>query len=132
PWPAGLDAIVVDLQDIGARFYTYPATVGYILEEAARRKLSVIVLDRPNPIDGSDVEGPNQDAAAVGFNGFLPMPIRHGLTLGELARLFNGENHNGADLPVVPIKTWRRDYLFDHTAPAWVNPSPNLPYPVAA
>ena len=123
---AGLDAIVVDLQDIGARFYTYPATVAYVLEEAARRKLSVFVLDRPNPVDGFDVEGPNQDAAAIGFNGYLPMPIRHGLTLGELARLFNGEKRIGADLTVVPLRNWRRDDWFDDTGLAWENPSPNM------
>ena len=122
----GLDAIVVDVQDIGARFYTYPATVGYVLEEAARRKLSVIVLDRPNPIDGFDVEGPDPDAAAIGFNAYLPMPIRHGLTLGELARLFNGEKHVGADLTVVAMWNWRRDDWFDDTGVAWVNPSPNM------
>src|SRR5207245_7607750 len=72
----GLDTLVVDLQDIGARFYTYPATVGYVLEEAARRKLPVVVLDRPNPVDGFDVEGPIQDASAIGFTGYLPMPTR--------------------------------------------------------
>jgi uncharacterized protein YbbC (DUF1343 family)/CubicO group peptidase (beta-lactamase class C family) len=128
----GIDMLVVDLQDIGARFYTYPATVGYILEEAARRKLSVVVLDRPDPIDGFDVEGPFQDAAAVGFNGYLPMPIRHGLTLGELARLFNGERNIGADLSVVAMKNWRRDEWFDDTGLAWANPSPNMRNMVAA
>jgi len=122
----GIDTLVVDLQDIGARFYTYPATVGYLLEAAARRKIAVVVLDRPNPIDGFDVEGPIQDAAAVGFNGYLPMPIRHGLTLGELARLFNGEKHVGADLTVVAMRNWRRDDWFDDTGIAWVNPSPNM------
>ncbi len=76
---AGIDTLVIDLQDIGARFYTYPATTAYVLEEAARRKIRVVVLDRPNPIDGFDIEGPVQDASAVGFNGYLPMPIRHGL-----------------------------------------------------
>jgi len=128
----GVDTLVVDLQDIGARFYTYPATVGYILEEAARRKLSVVVLDRPVPIDGLDVEGPIQDAPAVGFNGYLPMPIRHGMTLGELARLFNGERHIGADLSVVAMKNWRRDDWFDDTGLAWSNPSPNMRNMVAA
>jgi uncharacterized protein YbbC (DUF1343 family) len=85
-----------------------------------------VVLDRPNPIDGFDIEGPFQDAAAIGFNGYLPMPIRHGLTLGELARLFNGEKNIGADLTVVAMKNWRRDEWFDDTALAWVNPSPNM------
>ncbi len=122
----GIDTLVVDLQDIGVRFYTYPATVGYLLEEAARRKIAVIVLDRPDPIDGFDVEGPMLDASAISFNGYLPMPIRHGLTLGELARLFNGERGIGADLTVVPMRNWRRDDWFDETGVTWVNPSPNM------
>jgi uncharacterized protein YbbC (DUF1343 family)/CubicO group peptidase (beta-lactamase class C family) len=128
----GIDTLVVDLQDIGARFYTYPASVGYVMEEAARRKTAVVVLDRPNPIDGFDVEGPLQDATAVGFNGYLPMPVRHGLTLGELARLFNGEKQIGADLTVVPMKNWRRDDWFDDTGLRWANPSPNMRNMVAA
>jgi len=128
----GIDTIVVDLQDIGARFYTYPATIGYILEEAARRKIGVVVLDRPNPIDGVDVEGPNQDASAIGFNGYLPMPIRHGMTLGELARLFNGEKHLGAELTVIPMKNWHREDWFDETGITWSNPSPNMRNLVAA
>jgi uncharacterized protein YbbC (DUF1343 family) len=122
----GIDVMVVDLQDIGARFYTYATTMGYVLEEAAKRKLPVIVLDRPNPIDGYDVEGPYQDAAAVGFLGYLPMPIRHGLTIGELARLFNGEKQIGADLTVVAMKNWNRNRWFDETALPWTNPSPNM------
>jgi uncharacterized protein YbbC (DUF1343 family) len=129
---AGIDTIVIDLQDIGARFYTYPATIGYILEEAARRKIGVVALDRPNPIDGLDVEGPNQDASAIGFNGYLPMPIRHGMTLGELARLFNGEKHLGAELTVVPMKNWHREDWFDETGITWSNPSPNMRNLVAA
>jgi uncharacterized protein YbbC (DUF1343 family)/CubicO group peptidase (beta-lactamase class C family) len=122
----GLDVIVFDVQDIGARFYTYPATLAYVMEEAATRKIPVIVLDRPNPVDGIDVEGPVQDPSAIGFNGYLPMPIRHGLTIGELARLFNGENKIGAELTVVSMKNWRRDEWFDRTALPWVNPSPNM------
>jgi uncharacterized protein YbbC (DUF1343 family)/CubicO group peptidase (beta-lactamase class C family) len=122
----GLETIVVDLADIGARFYTYPATIAYVMEEAAHRKIPVVVLDRPNPLDGVDVEGPFQDAGAVGFNGYLPMPIRHGLTIGELARLFNGEGKIGADLTVVPMTAWRRDEWFDETGLEWTNPSPNV------
>jgi uncharacterized protein YbbC (DUF1343 family)/CubicO group peptidase (beta-lactamase class C family) len=129
---AGIDTLVVDLQDIGTRFYTYPATVGYLLEEAAKRKIAVVVLDRPVPIDGFDVEGPNPDAASIGFNAYLPMPIRHGLTLGELARLFNGERKIGADLTVVAMRNWRRDAWFDDTGLAWANPSPNMRNMVAA
>jgi len=122
----GLDVIVFDVQDIGARFYTYPATLAYLMEEAAKRKLPVIVLDRPNPVDGNDVEGPIQDPSAIGFNGYLPMPIRHGLTIGELSRLFNEENKIGAELTVVAMKSWRRDDWFDATGLPWVNPSPNM------
>ena len=123
---AGLDTIVIDLQDIGARFYTYMTTVAYVLEEAAKRNVGVVVLDRPNPVNGFDVEGPLQDEAAQGFTAYFPMPIRHGMTLGELARLFNGENKIGAALTVVPMKNWSRDQWFDATGLEWVNPSPNM------
>jgi uncharacterized protein YbbC (DUF1343 family)/CubicO group peptidase (beta-lactamase class C family) len=129
---AGIDTLVVDVQDIGARFYTYPATVAYVLEEAAKRKLAVVVLDRPNPIDGFDIEGSFQDAASIGFNGYLPMPIRHGLTIGELARLFNGEKTLGANLTVVPMRNWRRQDWYEDTGLSWVNPSPNMRNMLAA
>jgi uncharacterized protein YbbC (DUF1343 family)/CubicO group peptidase (beta-lactamase class C family) len=129
---AGVDTVVVDLQDIGSRLYTYPSTAAYVMEEAAARHLRVMVLDRPNPIDGFDVEGGFQDASAVGFNGYLPMPLRHGLTLGELARLFNGERRLGTDLDVVAMKNWRRDDWFDDTGIRWVNPSPNMRNMLAA
>jgi uncharacterized protein YbbC (DUF1343 family)/CubicO group peptidase (beta-lactamase class C family) len=135
PTPAmldGLDLLVVDLQDAGARIYTYPAAIAYVMEEAAARKLPILVLDRPNPIDGFDVEGPAQDAGGNRYVGYLPMPLRHGLTIGELARLFNGEAQIGADLTVVPMKNWRRDDWFDDTGIPWVNPSPNLRNMVAA
>jgi uncharacterized protein YbbC (DUF1343 family) len=122
----GLDAIVIDLQDIGARFYTYVTTMAYVMEEAAKRQLPVIVLDRPNPVDGVRIEGPVLDKSLVGFTGYMPMPIRHGMTLGELAQLFNAENHIGADLTVVPLKHWRRDAWFDETGLPWINPSPNM------
>src|SRR5206468_7719369 len=115
-----------DLQDVGVRFYTYVTTVGYVLEEAAQRRIPVVVLDRPDPIDGFDIEGPYQDDSAIGFTGYLPMPIRHGLTIGELARLFDGEKKIGADLTVVPMKNWRRDDWFDATRLTWTNPSPNM------
>jgi uncharacterized protein YbbC (DUF1343 family)/CubicO group peptidase (beta-lactamase class C family) len=122
-----IDTIVVDLQDIGARFYTYMTTMAYVLEEAAQRKAAVIVLDRPNPIDGFHIEGPALDQSQLGFTGyFAPMPIRHGMTLGELALLFNGENQIGANLTVVPMKNWRRDAWFDETGMPWTNPSPNM------
>ena len=123
----GLDLIVVDLQDIGTRFYTYMATLGYVLEEAAKRKIGVVVLDRPNPINGWQIEGPSADAPFTGFTAYFPaMPIRHGMTLGELARLFNDENKIGAQLTVVPLANWHRDDWFDQTSLTWVNPSPNM------
>ena len=91
------------------------------------------MLDRPNPIDGFDIEGPDaRTTAAIGFIGYLPMPIRHGLTLGELAQLFNGERKIGADLTVVPMKNWRRDDWFDDTGLPWMNPSPNMRNLIAA
>ena len=121
-----LDTLVVDLQDVGARFYTYATTMAYLLEEAALRGLRVIVLDRPNPIGGVDVEGPILDESSTGFTGYFPAPVRHGLTLGELARLFNTEAGIGADLEVVAMRGWRREAWFDQTGLRWVNPSPNM------
>jgi uncharacterized protein YbbC (DUF1343 family)/CubicO group peptidase (beta-lactamase class C family) len=123
---AGVDTIVVDLQDVGVRFYTYTTTMGYVLEEAAARHLKVVVLDRPNPIDGFDVEGPVAEQDALGFTAYYPLPTRHGLTIGELARLFNGEKKIGADLTVVALRNWSRDQWFDDTGLEWVNPSPNM------
>jgi uncharacterized protein YbbC (DUF1343 family) len=122
----GIDTLVIDLQDVGARFYTYMTTMAYVMEEAAKKKTSVVVLDRPNPIDGFQIEGPTLDKSGLGFTGYFPMPIRHGMTLGELAKLFNGENGIGADLTVVPMKNWRRDEWFDQTGLPWINPSPNM------
>lgn len=124
---ADLDVIVVDLQDVGARFYTYATTMAYVMEEAAPLGIRVVVLDRPNPIGGWSVEGPGADETAVSFTAYLAgMPVRHGLTMGELARLFNAERRIGADLTVVPMEGWRRDAWFDETGLRWVNPSPNL------
>jgi len=122
----GIDTLVIDLQDVGVRFYTYISTVGYLLEEAAARKIRVIVLDRPNPVNGFSIEGPLADDAARGFTAYYPMPTRHGMTIGELARLFNGEKKIGADLVVVPMEHWSRDAWFDETGLTWVNPSPNM------
>ena len=123
---AGLDTLVIDLQDIGARFYTYMTTMAYVMEEAAQRDIAVVVLDRPNPVNGVQIEGPTLDEAAMGFTGYFRMPIRHGLTLGELAQLFDGENEIGGELTVVAMDGWRRDAWFDETGLPWVNPSPNM------
>lgn len=124
---SGLNAIVIDLQDVGARFYTYMTTLAYVLEEAAPRKIKVFVLDRPNPIGGVSIEGPTLDENLASFVGYLPaMPTRHGMTLGEIARLFNAERKIGADLTVVAMRGWRRDAWFDETGLTWVGPSPNM------
>ena len=123
----GLDAIVIDLQDIGTRFYTYMTSMAYVMEEAAARKVAVVVLDRPNPIGAVQIEGPSLDDSAVSFIGYLPaMPIRHGMTMGELARLFNAEKKINASLTVVAMKNWRRDAWFDETGLTWIGPSPNM------
>ncbi len=122
----GIDTMVVDLQDVGARFYTYMASIAYVMEEAASRNIEVVLLDRPNPINGWQVEGPVQDEGAAGFTGYFPMPVRHGLTLGELATLFNEERKIGARLTVVQMEGWRRDAWWDETGLMWVNPSPNM------
>jgi uncharacterized protein YbbC (DUF1343 family) len=122
----GIDTMVVDLQDVGVRFYTYATTVAYVMEEAARRKIAVVVLDRPNPLNGYQIEGPTLDQALLGFTGYFPMPIRHGMSMGELAQLFKGENRIGVKLSIVKMQNWRRDFWFDETGLPWVNPSPNL------
>jgi uncharacterized protein YbbC (DUF1343 family)/CubicO group peptidase (beta-lactamase class C family) len=123
---AGIDVLVYDIQDAGVRFYTYSATLGHVLEAAAAAKIPVIVLDRPNPIGGVAVAGPIRDADLASFVAYHAVPVRHGLTLGELARLFNGEQSLGADLTVVPCTGWRRRDFYDRTGLDWVNPSPNL------
>ena len=123
---ANLEAIVFDIQDIGARFYTYMSTLGYVMEEAAKAKLPVIVLDRPNPINGIDIEGPLADKDKLSFTAHHPLPVRHGLTVGELARLFNQQRQIGCDLRVIKMDGWRRQMWFDATNLDWVNPSPNM------
>jgi uncharacterized protein YbbC (DUF1343 family) len=121
-----LDALVYDIQDVGARFYTYISTLGYVLEEAAKVKLPVFVLDRPNPIGGVDVEGPIADSDKLSFTSYSTIPTRHGLTIGELAQLFNRQRNIGADVRVIKMDGWRRSMWFDETNLTWVNPSPNM------
>ncbi len=122
----GIDALVFDIQDVGARFYTYISTLAYAMEEAAKAKIPFFVLDRPNPITGVRVEPPILERDKFSFVGYFPLPLRHGMTAGELARLFNAENHIGADLTVVTMKNWQRGDWFDSTGLPWVNPSPNI------
>ena len=122
----GLDALVFDIQDIGTRFYTYATTMAYAMEQAATYDLSFVVLDRPNPIAGAHVQGPLLDASELSFVGYAPIPIRHGMTIGELARYFNQESGIGADLTVIEIAGWRRTDWYDATGLQWTNPSPNI------
>jgi uncharacterized protein YbbC (DUF1343 family)/CubicO group peptidase (beta-lactamase class C family) len=121
-----LDALVFDIQDIGTRFYTYISTLGYVMEEAARAGKPVFVLDRPNPINGLEVEGPIADEDKLSFTAYHRIPVRHGMTVGELAKLFNEERRIGCDLRVIRIDNWQRSMWFDQTNLTWINPSPNM------
>lgn len=126
---SGIDLIVYDIQDIGARFYTYISTLGLVMEAAAEANIKVIVLDRPNPISGIKVEGPILEIQNQSFVGYYPIPIRYGLTIGELAIMINGENwiDKTPNLEVVPLKNWERSFWLDETNINWVKPSPNIP-----
>jgi len=121
-----LDALVYDIQDVGVRFYTYISTLGIVIEEAGKARLPVFILDRPNPINGIDVEGPIADAAKLSFTAYHTIPVRHGMTIGELARLYNDERHLNADVRVIRMENWRRSMWFDATGLTWINPSPNM------
>jgi uncharacterized protein YbbC (DUF1343 family) len=123
---AGLDALVFDLQDAGVRFYTYITTMGYAMEAAAAHHLAFYVLDRPDPLGGERVEGPVLDRDQLNFVGYFPMPVRMGMTLGEMAQMFNAENKIGCDLHVIRMQNWKRSNWFDNTGLPWVSPSPNL------
>ncbi len=122
----GIDVLVFDIQDAGVRYFTYETTMAYAMEEAAKRGIEFVVLDRPNPLGGVAVNGPMLDADRLSFEGYFPLPLRHGMTMGELAQLFNSEKKIGAKLTVVPMQGWRREMWFDDTGLEWVNPSPNL------
>ena len=122
----GLDALVFDIQDAGARFYTYITTLGYALEAAAEKGKAFYVLDRPNPITAMAVQGPVLDRELRSFTGYFPLPVRHGMTVGELAQMFNTENKIGAKLHVVKMQGYQRTDWFDETGLTWANPSPNL------
>ena len=128
----GLDAIVYDLQDVGSRYYTFVTTLSYVMEAAEEAGLPVVVLDRPNPIGGEVVEGPVLDPALASFVGRYPLPVRHGMTSGELARYFNEVFGIGCDTRVVEMIGWRRRMHFEDTNLPWVLPSPNMPTPDTA
>lgn len=121
-----LDAVVIDLQDAGVRFYTYETVMGYFLEAAAKTGTDIVVLDRPNPINGAFVQGPLSDEGTESYVNYMPLPVRHGLTMGELARYFDQERKLRAPLTVVKMQGWQRGDWYDSTGLVWVNPSPNL------
>ncbi|MBC8065057.1 MAG: DUF1343 domain-containing protein [Chlorobia bacterium] len=122
-----LDALVFDIADVGVRFYTYETTMAFGMEEAARAKIPYFVLDRPNPVTGTRVEGPLLEEGNTSFAGYhAGTPARHGMTMGELAQMFNKERKINADLTVIAMKDWRRTDWFDSTGLAWINPSPNM------
>ena len=122
----GLDAVVFDIQDAGVRWYSYEVTLGYLMEECAKAGVEVVVLDRPNPITGSFVQGPMAEGGPQRLINYVDVPPRHGMTLGEMAQMYNGERRLGARLTVVPMQGWQRGDWFDSTGAMWVNPSPNL------
>jgi uncharacterized protein YbbC (DUF1343 family) len=122
----GLDGLVFDVQDAGVRYHTYATTMAYAMEAAANRGIPFYVLDRPNPINGSSVQGPILDKDLQSFAGCFPMPVRHGMTMGELARMFNAENQIGVKLHVIPMQGYERTDWYDETGLRWVNLSPNL------
>jgi uncharacterized protein YbbC (DUF1343 family)/CubicO group peptidase (beta-lactamase class C family) len=121
-----VDMLVFDIQDVGARFYTWASTMKYAMQAAAEAKLPFLVLDRPNPVNGVAVEGPVLDQDLISFVGCSRIPLRHGMTLGELARYLNVEDRVNAKLDVIPMKNWRRDDWWDATSLTWVDPSPNM------
>ena len=122
----GIDLLVFDIQDIGVRFYTYITTMAYAMEEAGKEGIRFMVLDRPDPINGTDVEGPVLESDHLSFIGYFPLPVRHGMTVGELAGLFNQENRLGVELEVVKMQGWQRNHWFDDFDLPWINPSPNI------
>jgi len=126
-----IDVLLVDLQDVGTRVYTFIYTLSYCLEAARKFNIKVVILDRPNPINGITVEGNCLAADCVSFVGRYPIPMRHGLTVGEIGMLFNDYFEIGCDLEVIPMRGWKRNMLFGDTGLPWVAPSPNLPTPVS-
>jgi len=122
----GLDLIVFDIQDVGVRYYTYLTTLLYVMEEAARARIPVVILDRPNPINGRVVEGPLMDPDLASFTGPHPIPVRTGMTIGEFGRMAAMERRIPVSLSVVPLEGWERGRWFDETGLPWVNPSPNI------
>lgn len=128
----GIDTLVYDIQDIGCRYYTYISTLGLVLEAAKEHGLRVVVLDRPNPIGGVAIEGPIRDPGRESFVAYHELPLRHGLTVGELATLFNADRKHKVDLDVIRVTGWKRGDFYDRTGLTWRNPSPNMRHLTAA
>jgi len=122
-----IDIMVLDLQDIGVRVYTYISTLALVMKACKKFGKKIIVLDRPNPINGVNVEGNLVEPDFISFVGIYPLPIRHGMTIGELALMFNSEFKIGCNLQIVPMQGWKREMWFDDTGYKWINPSPNIP-----
>lgn len=127
-----IDCLLIDLQDVGTRVYTFATTMGFCLEAAARHKKKIVVLDRPNPINAEQIEGNLLKESLRSFVGFAPIPMRHGMTMAELARFFNAERGIGADLEVIPMQGYKREYFFPDTKLPWIPPSPNMKTPPTA
>ena len=123
---SGIDALVFDLPDVGVRFYTYATTMAYAMEAAAQARIPFFVLDRPNPLGGAVVQGPMLDTDQTSFTGYFPLPMRHGMTLGELAQFFNAEAKLGVELEVLRMRNYTRALWYDQTGLQWIAPSPNL------
>lgn len=130
----GIDALIYDIQDVGTRFYTYITTLKYVLEAGAKAKLPVFVLDRPNPVGGVIIEGPLLQPEYESYIGSLPIPIRYGLTIGELALMMKGQSWVPTDvqLHVIKMKNWKRKYFWEDTGLSWIPTSPNMPSPATA
>jgi uncharacterized protein YbbC (DUF1343 family) len=129
---AAIDTLIIDLQDVGTRVYTFIYTVSYCLEAAARKGIQVVILDRPNPVNGNCVEGNCLDPEYASFVGRYPIPMRHGMTIGEIALLFNQHFGIGCELSIIPMAGWQRHMHFEDTGLPWIAPSPNLPTPTSA
>jgi len=129
---SGIDTLVFDIQDVGARYYTYTTTMGICMEEAAKHHLHFVVLDRPNPVTGLIVDGPLADQKHLGFTAFRPIPVSHGMTVGELAKLYNEHFKVGCDLTVIEMQGWKRNMWWEDTGVKWINPSPNMRSPTEA
>lgn len=129
---AEVDLLVFDMQDVGVRFYTYLSTLYYLLRACGRTGIPLLVLDRPNPVNGVTIEGPPVEPGLESFVGIMDIPIRHGMTLGELGRMINAEQNFGADLTVLAMQGWRRSLWFDATGLPWIPPSPGMPQLITA